>query len=1242
VAAKEVGMSEKIGKTAARHKAVHLPHLPEDPNADYCRRLAEEAVKAAEAGHQGQLQGGVSRLRGASAAELEQKLRADARLQWDAAIETGYTPSKWLLEQELKARRRWDRATEDFVEEPCLRHDGKEARDVYEIAAEQELTGVCFSGGGIRSATFNLGVMQGLAQLGLLRFLDYLSSVSGGGYIHQFLAAWILRDQEGSLGVERKLIPRPEPGCPDQAPEPIKWLRRYASYLTPQRGILSTDTWTLIAIWFRNTVLNQVPIVAFLAAVFFLLNLLVPEDVKVPFKFTTPESVLWPFVLVSGVVIAVFAVRSIVLLGGDLHRQAKISSRDRVPEAGSHAAVEANDAGPHSAAPTGKAARSEARLYEKLLSNGNVQVSIIAPWLAMSVWITYWRGLPWHLPQWAAITGWAVYVAALALIAMLVAFAGGGLQAFKGLHAGSDERAWLAGLGFAAGCVVAAAVACAMGYGFQQDCASLTAWIGGEFAKPGWLNFGTQVDPWRFQVVILPSLLLTVPYIAIETTLGLLGRDYSDTRREWLARLRAWSMLYCVVWMGLTAIALLGPYLMYFVASKSAVVRASAAATFVVSHLATLLAGASSKSDGKPTSKGFLGYKPMDLVAMAAAPVAVTTFLLMVGFGVERVIELLTQTWPTVHCVFLLSGCAVVSALLAALFGWRLDINDFSMQSFYRNRLSRCYLGASIWQRKPNPFTGFDMRSRIEMTNPRARNSPPLVSDLVPDNFNQLGLPEGEYGGPFPIFCATLNLTTGEDLASQERKGTSFSFTPLYSGYSVDWTDARKDEKVSLNGYVPTARYAYRDRGIHLDTAVAISGAAVNPNQGYNSNPALAFLMTFFNVRLGWWISNPRNTGVWEAEKNRATPRFALKYLLRELFGSANDKSKYVNLSDGGHFENMGLYELVRRRCKFIIVCDAEEDPDMKFCGIGNAVNRCRADFGAEIDLDLRPLQIQEDGFSKTHCVVGTILYPPPQQEAATGAAKPRMSECEGDKKTDPCQGIILYMKSSLVGDEPPDLLAYRLQHDTFPQDSTGNQWFTETQFESYRRLGYHIAMTAIRPALRPPQKKDLDKVTARTQVAELFANLYSIWYPRTPEMEKYLSQHVQQYNALLSELRQRPELAGLAERLFDERNSPGGQLPSDAPEVPAQSNSYAWQFANALLDFMYVIYTDLELAFPDNRTSPHADWWLCLFRRWCRVSLLQETWRRLEPVYPEEFRLFALRELNLRDRTRETAEPAS
>jgi len=122
--------------------------------------------------------------------------------------------------------------------------------------------------------------------------------------------------------------------------------------------------------------------------------------------------------------------------------------------------------------------------------------------------------------------------------------------------------------------------------------------------------------------------------------------------------------------------------------------------------------------------------------------------------------------------------------VICLLFAWRVDINEFSLHAFYRNRLTRCYLGASNIPRHPNPFTGFDYS-----------DADVAVSDL---------LPAKRYYGPFPIFCTALNLTFGEELAWQERKAASFVFTPLYSGYDVPWTAAKRESNWRFNGFVRT------------------------------------------------------------------------------------------------------------------------------------------------------------------------------------------------------------------------------------------------------------------------------------------------------------------------------------------------------------------------------------------------------------------------------------------------------
>src|SRR5580700_10518693 len=326
----------------------------------------------------------------------------------------------------------------------------------------------------------------------------------------------------------------------------------------------------------------------------------------------------------------------------------------------------------------------------------------------------------------------------------------------------------------------------------------------------------------------------------------------------------------------------------------------------------------------------------------------------------------------------------------AFLVSWRVDINEFSIHYLYRDRLVRCYLGASVLQRNAQPFTGFSEADNFPLS--RLQISPGSV------------LPQD--GRPLPILNTSLNVVHGKELALQTRKARSFALTPSYGGFTRALSDKREWEAA----YAPTKELASRlpgfKEGITIGTAVAISGAAASPNMGSYSDPALGFLMTLFDVRLGWWIGNPRGEG-WK----NGSPRVGFACLLQELLGGTSDDSKYVYLSDGGHFENLAIYELVRRRCKLIIACDASCDPEYGFGDLHNAVERCRTDFGVEIVMQelqkIKPKANPDDSAmlrSEAHFVVGKIRYNPDTPEE---------------------DGTIIYLKPTLVESDPCDVLAY-------------------------------------------------------------------------------------------------------------------------------------------------------------------------------------------------------------------------
>jgi hypothetical protein len=249
--------------------------------------------------------------------------------------------------------------------------------------------------------------------------------------------------------------------------------------------------------------------------------------------------------------------------------------------------------------------------------------------------------------------------------------------------------------------------------------------------------------------------------------------------------------------------------------------------------------------------------------------------------------------------------------------------------------------------------------------------------------------------------------------------------TPLYCGNFFE-------------GYRTSKKYG-GPHGISVGTAVTISGAAANPNMGSNSSPAISFLLALFNLRLGAWLGNTNERG--NETCGRTGPSQAMVPLFAELFGLTTAKGRYINLSDGGHFDNLGLYEVVLRRCRNIVVCDAGQDPSYAFEDLGNAIRKIRIDFGVEINfadaIHVFPRDSKKRG---VYCAIGTISY-----RKIDGANAP--------------DGRIVYIKPTLRvrgAPVPYDVFSYAHGKPAFPHESTADQWFSESQFESYRTLGAH------------------------------------------------------------------------------------------------------------------------------------------------------------------------------------------
>ena len=917
-----------------------------------------------------------------------------------------------------------------------------DADQIFKQAHQTLLVGLAFSGGGIRSATFNLGVLQGLANLELLPIFDYLSTVSGGGYVGGWLAAWIYRAGQDSkatqssaqtvideppaiLRVQECLKPDRSSKLEHETPRPLRFLREYSNYLTPRLGFLGADTWAAAAIYIRNLMLNQLILVLFLSSVLVAAHIVVWVTVVIK---------RWPLPVWSGLgAIILFILVSLWFATLNMQNLTGIRSNLQV--------------------------RFPFYMRQYWILWVVAIPLLISAWIAAS-WLT--SNTVWN---WLSQCKWSIYWPLVGAFGFGLPWALAGVRNLPqhgqdAPHWNSTE-AWYSAQGFSL-------LSGAMG--------GCILWLLAHELFARWITWPSKA--WYVVSFGTPLIVIIFFFVGV-LQIGFLGLYFPDPRREWWGRLGGFLLIISIVWVSVFSLTFYSPLAL---TSIGGWIRKGLTVAWVSTTLAGLLGG-------KSSSTGSLQSHSWKETALAVTPyVFIVGILSFLAWSLELVLFILNGVSPNIprgHWDLLRSASNwklavlfVVMLVLCLVLSWRVNLNEFSMNLFYRNRIVRAYLGASHTDRNPNPFTGFDPADDFWLKDLRASN---------------------RYSGPFPIMNMALNLVGGKDLAWQERKAESFTMTPFRCGFDT-WLEQLDLEKgfpqprpsdTSKYAYRPTTDFGFEKTGFRLGTAISISGAAASPNMGFHSAPSLAFLMTFFDVRLGFWAGNPRNATTWK----RPGPAVGLLHLLSELFGHTNDEADYVYLSDGGHFENLGLYELIKRRCKFIIVSDADCDPNYQLGDIGNAVRKCREDVGVEITFSADELNRIQPGavintigavrgmpslnsagsYSRSHWVVGTIRY-----DLVDPNAEP---------------GILIYLKCSLTNDEPSDVLNYQRQHKDFPHESTTDQWFTESQFESYRRLGEHIIEKLFEPIRNAsPSHRVLPKEPTRSDVKTLFTNLQREW----------------------------------------------------------------------------------------------------------------------------------------------------
>jgi ABC-type multidrug transport system fused ATPase/permease subunit len=945
---------------------------------------------------------------------------------------------------------------------------------VFKHLHDAKLSALCFSGGGIRSATFGLGIVQALAKHNLLSKFDYLSTVSGGGYLGSWLSAWIRREQ---LAIFEKNFKDPElfdiyqksrtdgvekveellgknklsdQESPNQEPKELQYLRTYSNFMSPKVGLLSADTWTLIAIFLRNLFLNWTISLPLISAV-----LLLPRLFFAIINLgNTGESYLkYPSLILFAVsiIIGAFAVGYILYqLPSNKNIPKQVPSRD------TETWVVVLGILPMIGLAFGSTTLwAWIKLVENIAEKSKLRENVF-----MFPDLLSFNFVPSNdFPASLAFLGLLVFGMALGLLG------GTGYLIFKGKSLSKKHR-----IPF-----------------LQVITTVLSGGVGGILIWTAAYNLQEffQANQYKFLLYATFAVpLYLILFLAAATLfVGLASKFIDDADREWLARYGAWILIVSLTWIILNGLVLFGPIGIdklieiynqstnsWYDYVKNTIVPIIGA----ISGFISLFGGFSEKSSAmskeaqkSPVSK-ILSVAPriagVIFLGFIFVALAYLTGFFMHYFGTFVQIHSPYSAFTNYNLIYNSLEILPVTSLFysfiwifalsafGTLMAFFVNINKFSLHSAYRDRLVRAYLGASKENRNADHFTNFDDK----------------------DNF-QLHRLKGQK--PFHIINATLNLLGGGNLAWQSRKGESFTMSPLHCG---SWhlgyrqtneycrnENAGNCEHIKYCNKIGTActdiqSCELQGKSIRLGTAMAISGAAANPNMGYYSSPIVTFLLALFNIRLGWWLGNPGSIGDREdlswlkqwfldllkgkisrrsdlkGKKfyEKSCPTVAVLPLLNETLGRTNEYKRYINVTDGGHFENLALYEPVMRRCRFIVLSDGAADEKFNFGEISNAIEKCKVDLGVEIKFKhglklFSRNNVPEKQSERKRFAVAEIIYP------------------------DKTKGILLYIRPTFYGTEPTDILHYANANQTFPHQSTGDQMYDEKQFEAYRALGY-------------------------------------------------------------------------------------------------------------------------------------------------------------------------------------------
>lgn len=837
----------------------------------------------------------------------------------------------------------------------------------------ENLCGVALSGGGIRSASFCLGVLQALNARGLIRRIDYLSTVSGGGYIGASMVAAMSRaGTEGQFPfavTDKASRPNPANGSVRAAAssddvrdsEPVSHIRDHSRYLIPH-GM--GDILPSLAIVFRGLAVNAFLVLALLLPLAMVTVIANPTAQDLPRSiFYQVAAFLWtgeratctapgswcgfPFVLTVALAAATF----LYLLGWGLWRS--LPERHGI----------------------------KGRMSDREVRSRGTWISGMLMTLTLSVFLAEAQGPilaflrdylmrqeegQTTLPTIATVLG-AFVVATATLRATLVDWI---QKAMKDATIAVKVRAIASkGALVAAGLIVPLLLYSAF--------LALSLW-----------GIADRVEFTRGQYSLSPDFLFhqsLVPVLCIVA-----------------------GLLFCwELWVFL--------------------LRAQGLAT-----LATLF-----RLMAENKSKALKGALILALIAAFLVTAAITTR----GSGGYGMVT-----------IYLLATAIVLMLTI------NFSENANGLHRLYRERLSTAFrLGRNL-----------ERASSLRLSKINRKKAPYLLINATLNARQRSGdkrdplvdtVPQGDR--------RSLN---EPDPVKRGRNAEFFLFSRNFVGSD-------------LTGYVSTRRMEGKVRQLDLATAVAISGAAVSSSMGRVQIGLLRPTLALLNLRLGYWMPNPRFMKATPdvAGKQKAAPTetrwydFFRAYLVAESFGLLSGDAAKVYLTDGGHIDNIGLYQLLKRKCRVIIVADAEADPAMTFGALVDAERFARIDLGVRIDIKWQPVRVAALSRNASREQYIPEASPAHDCHFAIGEIDYGANE----------KGILLYIKAAATGDEPDYVLDYERRFPAFPHETTGDQFFSEEQMEAYRALGFHAAWRAL---AEPDPKKP--SAPRPDDIARLLADL--------------------------------------------------------------------------------------------------------------------------------------------------------